>query len=72
VILPEADYAKWLDRETPGESLRSLLWPYSGKLFTRLISTCVKNEWRELIDAGLIKTCKIIFGFQPGNCEEER
>jgi putative SOS response-associated peptidase YedK len=53
VILAEADYAKWLDRETPGESLRGLLRPYGGELLSQPISTRVnraKNDGPELIE----------------------
>jgi putative SOS response-associated peptidase YedK len=53
VILAEADYAKWLDRETAGVSVQDLLRPYSGELLTQPISTrvnSVKNDGPDLIE----------------------
>jgi putative SOS response-associated peptidase YedK len=53
LILAEGDYARWLDREIPGEQVEDLLKPSHADLEARPISTAVnsvKNDRPELID----------------------
>jgi putative SOS response-associated peptidase YedK len=54
VILPEAEWARWLDPEAPADALGDLLKPASNELLRSVPVGARVNDWRA-DDAGLIE-----------------